>query len=68
MFAIQVLDGDEGSCARWNNHSEFETKELALIRLRNIKKELYEDTLLSFRIAEVGSARYYSQPTDSLEY
>ena len=72
MFAIQYLDHDEGSCARWNEFRppcHFETREQARAYLKAIRaKEMGEWCLYSYRIAEVGSELYYSQPTDALEY
>lgn len=73
MWAIQYLDHDEGSCARWNdlNVPHQETHELARNLLRTIRKK-YDDGFMensySYRIAEVGSELYYSQPTDKFEY
>jgi hypothetical protein len=48
----------------------FETREQARMALRTIRAKDSEDEYLSYayRITEVGSDQYYSQPTDSLEY
>lgn len=72
MFTIQCFDYDEGSCARWHDLTMpyFETREQARMALRTIRAKDSEDEYLSYayRITEVGSDQYYSQPTDSLEY
>lgn len=73
MFAIQYLDHDEGTAARWNdlNVPHQETHELARHLLRTIRKKHddgFIENMYSYRITEVGSDEYYSQPTDKLEY
>jgi hypothetical protein len=70
QFAIQFMDYDEGSCARWQDVSlgPFETKEEARETLKHLRATEPEDSMYAFRITEVGSEQYYSQPTDKLEY
>lgn len=70
MFAIQYLDHDEGSAARWNelSNSRFESRELARKHIAKLRATDDEWTLYSYRVAEIGSDYYYSQPTDCLEY
>lgn len=70
MFAIQIFDYDEGSCARWSDMRmpHFETRELARVELRKIRANTDEWCSYAYRITEVGSPHYYSQPTDALEY
>jgi len=72
MFAIQYLDHDEGSRALWNDLTlpHFNTRDEARAKLREIRAKDSQDDYLSYsyRIAEVGSELYYSQPTDKLEY
>lgn len=70
MFAIQYLDHAEGSAARWNDVSlgPFETRDEARETLKHIRATEPEDSMYSYRITEVGSELYYSQPTDKLEY
>lgn len=70
MFTIQALDHEEGSRARWfelkscRRETREETREL----LKDIKSKADEWCLYSYRIVEVDSDLYYSQPTDALEY
>lgn len=72
MFAIQYLDHDEGSAAMWHDlkvpHKP--TRDEARAQLKSIRAKDAEDEYLlySYRITEVGSPEYYSQPTDKLEY
>lgn len=71
MFCIQAFDHEEGTAARWYEMKvgHFNTKEKAREKLKAIRNEEHDDeSMLSFRITEVGSAAYYSQPTDRLEY
>jgi hypothetical protein len=70
MFIIQYLDHEEGSCARWFDllGSQFQTREQAREHLKRIRASEAEDSMYSYRIVEVGSDEYYSQPTDKLEY
>ena len=70
MFIIQCLDHDEGSCAQWHDiiGSKRETKELTREYLKNIREKDNEWCSLSYRIVEVDSDLYYSQPSDKLEY
>jgi hypothetical protein len=70
MFAIQFMDYEEGSCKSWKDVSigPFETKDEARATLRHLRATEPEDSMYTFRIAEVGSELYYSQPTDSLEW
>lgn len=70
MFAIQYYDYEEGNGARWNElaNSRHSTKELAREHLKRIRATDSEDCMYSYRITEVGSEEYYSQPTDKLEY
>ena len=70
MFCVQFLDHDEGSGARWHEvaNSRFETREQAREHLKRLRATDDEWCLYSYRVTEVGSAHYYSQPTDSLEY
>lgn len=70
MFCIQFLDHEEGSCARWNelSNTRHETQEAAREHLKRIRATDDEECLYSYRITEVGSDLYYSQPTDKGEY
>lgn len=70
MYTIQFLDHEEGSAARWNevNNSRFETREETRERLKKLRAQDDEWCLYSYRIVEVGSDLYYSQPTDKAEY
>ena len=70
MFAIQFLDHEEGSCAMWADLkiAPFDTREAAKKALSKIRSDDDEWCLYSYRITEVGSELYYSQPTDALEY
>lgn len=70
MFTIQYLDHDEGSGARWNelSNTRHESRESAREHLKKIRAKDDEWCLYSYRIVEIGSPAYYSQPTDCLEY
>lgn len=71
MFAIQAFDYEEGSGARWYNLAghTYETRESARDAVKAIRRQQEgEECLLSYRVTEVGSRLYYSQPTDALEY
>lgn len=70
MFAIQYLDHEEGSAARWRNVclNRFAVREDARDKVRKMRAADDEYCLYSYRIAEVGSPLYNSQPTDALEY
>jgi len=70
MFIIQYLDHEEGSGARWRDlvSSRHETRELAREHLKRIRATDDEWCLYSYRIVEIGSDLYYSQPTDKGEY
>ena len=70
MFIIQCLDYDEGSRALWHDilGSKRDTKELTREYLKSIREKDDEWCSLSYRIVEVGSDLYYSQPMDKLEY
>jgi len=70
MFAIQCLDHEEGTGARWFDlkNASFDTREDARDHLRTIRLLQDETCLYSYRITEVGSEAYYAQPTDVLEY
>lgn len=70
MFVIQYLDHDEGSAARWHDLANTQQLDREAVRghLKRIRATDDEWCLYSYRIVEVGSALYYSQPTDSLEY
>jgi hypothetical protein len=70
MFTIQYLDHEEGSCALWREvkNSRYDTREQARERLKYLRATDDEWCLYSYRIVEVGSDLYYSQPTDKLEY
>jgi len=75
MFCIQFLDHEEGSAARWSERLCTRRPTIEAVRelLRNIRREEmsatdYGQILCSYRIVEVDSDAYYSQPTDKLEY
>ena len=73
MFCIQALDHEEGTGARWFDLkgilSGFSTRQEAREWLSRAKEAWGDsDCLYSYRIVEVGSPEYYSQPTDALEY
>jgi hypothetical protein len=70
MFCIQYLDHDEGSCARWNelSNTRHTERQAAREHLRRIRATDAEDSMYSYRITEVDSREYFSQPTDCLEY
>lgn len=70
MFCIQCRDLEEGSAARWFelSNSRHETRDAARQHLRKIRETQDEESLCLFRITEVGSDEYYSQPTDKGEY
>lgn len=70
MFTIQFMDYEEGSAKRWNelSNSRFDTKEKAREHLRSIIIPYNIECLYSYRVVEVGSDVFYSQPTDVLEY
>lgn len=70
MFTIQCLDHEEGSGARWFElpHARHETREAAREHLRRIRATDSEECLYSYRVVEVGSTLFYSQPTDCLEW
>jgi len=70
MFTIQFLDHEEGSGARWNElpNARFENRDSARIHLKWRRATDGEDCMYSYRIVEVDSKEFYSQPTDCLEY
>ena len=73
MFAIQCRDLDEGNGALWHNLSgiTYPSRDEArqvISGFRTMDEDSGLESLLTFRIVEVGSAEYYSQPTDALEY
>jgi hypothetical protein len=70
VFTIQVLDHEEGSGARWFElqNCRRETREETRILLREIRAKQDEWCLYSYRVVEVDSAQFYSQPTDSFEW
>lgn len=70
MYTIQYLDHEEGSGARWNelSNSRFESRENTREHLKRIRATDDEDCMYSYRVVEVDSPEYYSQPTDCLEY
>lgn len=71
MFCIQYLDYEDGNGARWNEllGTRHETRDATREHLKRIRAQ-YDDTecLYSYRIVEVDSDLYYSQPTDKGEY
>ena len=77
MFTIQFLDHEEGSGARWNevSNSRRDTRAQARELLKKIRANYNEHStyygdveMYSYRIVEVDSKEFYSQPTDCLEY
>ena len=72
-FAIQCRDLDEGNGALWYDLSTVtystraEAREM-IDHFRKMDEDSGFESLITFRIVEVGSAEYYSQPTDALEY
>jgi hypothetical protein len=72
MFCIQFMDHEEGSMMRWREvlNTRHETRDATREHLKQIRKQDDEDPYLlySYRVVEVGSNQYYSQPTDALEY
>jgi hypothetical protein len=70
MFTIQCLDHEDGSGARWFELSNcrHDTREAAREHLKRIRATDDEWCMYSYRIVEVGSDLYYSQPTDVGEY
>lgn len=68
MFALQYMDYDEGSCKSWKDLQHFDTMEQAREALKRERTKDDEYCLYAYRVTEVGSAKYYSQPTDSLEW
>jgi hypothetical protein len=75
MFIVQVRDLEEGNGALWSNvrNSDCSTREEALKLMRKFRRRddeapRYGDVLTMYRVVEVGSDAYYSQPTDALEY
>lgn len=70
-FAIQYLDHEEGSAARWHNvvGAIFDHKDDARRRVAEYRaNDEIDEYLYSYRVTEIGSPRYYSQPTDDLEW
>jgi hypothetical protein len=69
MFVVQFLDHEEGSRAMWRNilREPFDTRDNARVYLHHCRATDDEHCLYSYRIVEIGSAQYYSQPTDALE-
>ena len=70
MYCVQCLDHEEGSAARWFElrNSRFESRDDARAFARKCRETDDEYCLYSYRVTEVGSPHYYSQPTDSGEY
>lgn len=70
MFCIQYRDLDEGNGALWSelSNSRHEDKIQARMHLDRIRATDSEESLCQYRITEIGSDEYYSQPTDRLEY
>lgn len=70
MLVIQCRDLSEGNGALWFDlaNSQHSTKNAAREHLRRIRATDDEESLCMYRIVEVGSDAYYSQPTDKLEY
>lgn len=69
MWTIQMRDLEEGNGATWRDYGvQFYDKSDTVKALRKIRACQEEESLLTFRIVEVGSDNYYSQPTDALEY
>ena len=70
MFCIQCLDHEEGSAARWHelSNSRHDTREATREHLKRIRATDDEWCMYSYRITEVGSDLYYSQPTDEFEW
>ena len=69
-WTIQALDHEEGSAARWFElkNARRESRDEARKLLRTIRANEGEDSMYSYRIVEVGSMQFFSQPTDALEY
>lgn len=70
MFTIQYRDLEEGNGAMWRelSNTRHESKDDARMHLRRIRATDDEECLNQYRITEVGSSEYYSQPTDKLEW
>lgn len=70
MFCIQAFDYEEGSAARWFDLQDTnrETRDEVRTLLKDRRRSDPDDCMYSYRIVEVGSGEYYSQPTDKLEY
>ena len=70
MYCIQYRDLEEGNGARW--HELTATRHYDRIEARKhlsrIRATDDEECLYLYRIIEVDSKEYYSQPTDRLEY
>lgn len=72
-WIVQCRDLEEGFGARWSDlkNGEFSTPDEARVFIRKLRETDGTDegwTLYQYRITEKGSALYYSQPTDALEY
>lgn len=70
MFCIQMRDLSEGNGALWNelSNSRHDNKIDARKHLINIRATDDIESLCTYRITEVNSDAYFSQPTDKLEY
>lgn len=69
MFTIQAIDHEEGSGARWFElrNGRHESRDQAREHLKRIRATDDEWCMYSYRIAEVDSPLFYSQPDDSFE-
>jgi hypothetical protein len=70
MWLIQRRDLSEGNGALWSDFTgpHYEAKEDARRNVRQLIAMSDDEDLMQYRVVEHGSAEYYSQPTDRLEY
>lgn len=70
MFCVQCRDLEEGNGARWFElaNSRCATRDAARALVVRLRATDDEESLCLYRVTEVGSDAYYSQPTDRLEY
>lgn len=70
MWLIQSRDLSEGNGALWSDFTEphYEAKDDARRNVRQLMAMQDEEDLVQYRVVEEGSDKYYSQPTDKLEF
>ena len=70
QWTLQRFDHEEGSAARWHEvkNCRRETRDEVRALLLTLRRYEGEDSMFSYRITQVGSYEFFSQPTDALEY